>query len=102
MNQQLQMQLMDVLLAPHVTEKSTIATEQSNQYVFKVRAEADKSAIKKAVEMLFSVKVSAVQVANMKGKSKRFSNVEGKRKDWKKAYVTLAEGQVIDFIGSAE
>ncbi len=102
MNQQLQMQLMDVLLAPHVTEKSTVAAEKSNQYVFKVRPEADKSAIKKAVELVFSVKVDAVRIANMKGKTKRFSATEGKRKDWKKAYVTLADGQTIDFVGSAE
>ncbi len=102
MNQQLQMQLMDVLLAPHVTEKSSVAADKNNQYVFKVRSEADKTLIKKAVEAMFSVKVDAVRVANVKGKTKRFSFTQGKRKDWKKAYVTLAEGQSINLIGSAE
>ena len=91
--------IMKVLLAPHVSEKTTRVADQSNQVVFKVLPDANKLEIKKAVEMLFDVKVTAVSVSNMKGKLKRFSNSIGRRKDWKKAYVTLAEGQDIDFMG---
>lgn len=100
MNQQEQVKLMDVLLAPHITEKSTGLADSNRQFVFKVRVDANKISIKKAVEMLFDVKVTGVQVAKVKGKSKRFSQTLGKRKDWKKAYVTLAEGNDIDFMGA--
>jgi large subunit ribosomal protein L23 len=95
-----QERLMKVLLAPHVSEKTTRAADESNQVVFKVVPDATKTEIKKAVELLFDVKVTAVQVSNMKGKLKRFGQSIGRRKSWKKAYVTLAEGQDIDFIGS--
>jgi len=91
--------IMKVLLAPHVSEKTTRVADQSNQVVFRVLPDANKLEIRKAVELLFDVKVTAVRVANMKGKLKRFSNSIGRRKDWKKAYVTLAEGQDIDFMG---
>ena len=94
-----QERLMKVLLAPHVSEKTTRVADQANQVVFKVVPDATKLEIKKAVELLFEVKVSSVQVANVKGKLKRFSSSIGRRKNWKKAYVTLAEGQDIDFIG---
>jgi len=94
-----QERLMKVLLAPHVSEKTTRVADQANQVVFRVVPDATKTEIKKAVELLFEVQVSSVQVANMKGKLKRFSNSIGRRKNWKKAYVTLAEGQDIDFIG---
>ncbi len=94
-----QERLMKVLLAPHVSEKTTRAADQANQVVFRVLPDANKTEIKKAVELLFEVKVDAVQVSNMKGKLKRFGQSIGRRKDWKKAYVTLAEGQDIDFIG---
>lgn len=94
-----QERLMKVLLAPHVSEKTTRVADQANQVVFKVVPDATKIEIKKAVELLFEVKVSSVQVANVKGKLKRFSSSIGRRKNWKKAYVTLAEGQDIDFIG---
>lgn len=100
MNQQQQMQLMDVLLAPHITEKATGLADANRQFVFKVRTDADKTAIKNAVELMFDVKVTGVQVARVKGKKKRFSATMGKRKDWKKAYVTLAEGSDIDFMGA--
>lgn len=92
--------IMKVLLAPHVSEKTTRVADQSNQVVFRVLPDANKLEIRKAVELLFDVKVTSVRVANMKGKLKRFSNSIGRRKDWKKAYVTLAEGQDIDFMGS--
>lgn len=92
--------IMKVLLAPHVSEKTTRVGDQSNQVVFRVLPDANKLEIRKAVELLFDVKVTSVRVANMKGKLKRFSNSIGRRKDWKKAYVTLAEGQDIDFMGS--
>jgi large subunit ribosomal protein L23 len=94
--------LMKVLMAPHISEKSTLAAEQSNQIVFKVATDATKPEIKKAVELLFDVKVDRVQVSNVKGKVKRFGAKMGRRNDWKKAYVTLQEGQEIDFLGAAE
>jgi large subunit ribosomal protein L23 len=96
MNQE---RLMTVLLEPHVSEKATLASEQGNQVVFKVRRDATKTEIGKAVEMMFEVKVEAVQVAVAKGKSKRFGSTLGRRSDWKKAYVRLAPGQTIDFLG---
>jgi large subunit ribosomal protein L23 len=89
-----------VLLGPHVSEKTSNIAEQSNQITFKVRIDSTKADIKKAVEMMFDVSVEGVQVVNTKGKSKRFGQTKGRRKDWKKAYVTLAEGQDIDFIGA--
>lgn len=97
MNQE---RLLKVLLAPHVSEKGTRIGESNNQYVFKVLPDASKPEIRKAVETLFSVEVVGVQVVNMKGKRKRFANTEGRRSDWKKAYVTLAEGSDIDFMGA--
>ena len=96
MNQE---RLMTVLLEPHVSEKATLANERSNQVVFKVRRDATKTEIGKAVEMMFEVKVEAVQVAVAKGKAKRFGQMHGRRSDWKKAYVRLAPGQTIDFLG---
>ncbi len=77
-----------------------VNAEQSNQITFKVRVDSTKAQIKQAVEMMFDVSVEGVQVVNTKGKSKRFGQTKGRRKDWKKAYVTLAEGQDIDFIGA--
>jgi large subunit ribosomal protein L23 len=96
MNQE---RLMTVLLEPHVSEKATLAAEQGNQVVFKVRRDATKAEIGKAVEMMFEVKVEAVQVIVTKGKAKRFGATLGRRSDWKKAYVRLAQGQTIDFLG---
>ncbi|MEN8168612.1 MAG: 50S ribosomal protein L23 [Pseudomonadota bacterium] len=94
--------LMKVLLAPLISEKSSIAAEQNNQYVFKVTTDATKPEIKQAVEMLFDVKVDSVKVANMKGKTKRFGQKMGRRNDWKKAYIALQAGQEIDLLGEAE
>jgi large subunit ribosomal protein L23 len=95
-----QERLINVLVGPHVSEKASVIAESNNQVTFKVRVDSTKSDIKKAVELMFDVKVEGVQVANMKGKTKRFGQTQGKRKDWKKAYVTLAEGQDIDFVGA--
>ena len=92
--------LMSVLVGPHLSEKSSGLAERLKQFVFKVRRDADKSDIKRAVELMFDVKVTAVQVVNCMGKAKRFGRSPGRRQDWKKAYVTLAEGQDIDFLGA--
>ncbi len=97
-----QEKLMNLLLAPHVSEKSARATEQGNQYVFRVRTDARKPDIRAAVEQMFGVKVESVQVVNQQGKRKRFGRFEGRRSDTKKAYVRLAEGQTIDFTGVAK
>jgi large subunit ribosomal protein L23 len=99
MNQE---RLMKVLLSPHISEKSSIAADQNNQIVLKVANDASKPEIKQAVELLFDVKVDRVQVSNVKGKTKRFGAKMGRRSDWKKAYITLQEGQEIDFLGAAE
>jgi len=92
--------LMKVLLAPHISEKSTVAADSNQQFVFKVVPDANKIEIKKAVELMFDVKVDAVQVSNVKGKRKRVGQVAGRRADWKKAYVKLQPGQDIDFMGA--
>lgn len=92
--------LMKILLAPVVSEKSTRLADANRQFVFKVLPGASKPEIRKAVELMFDVKVSGVQVVNMRGKTKRHGQTEGKRADWKKAYVTLAEGHDIDFMGA--
>jgi len=91
--------LFKVLLSPRFTEKSTRISESSNQYVFKVTTDSNKSEIKSAVEQLFKVNVESVRIINVKGKSKTFKLRAGKRNDWKKAYVRIQEGQVIDFLG---
>jgi large subunit ribosomal protein L23 len=91
--------LMGVLLAPHVSEKSALAAEKANQFVFRVRKDATKPDIKAAVELMFEVKVDSVQVLNAAGKGKRFGGRQGRRSDFKKAYVRLAAGQTIDFTG---
>lgn len=84
--------LMRVLLAPQVSEKSTFVGEKNNQYVFRVVADATKPQIKAAVELMFKTKVRAVRVVNVKGKEKRFGRFEGRRRNWKKAYVSLMPG----------
>ena len=92
--------LMTILLAPHISEKGSRAAE-ANQFVFRVRSDATKPEIKAAVELMFEVKVGAVNVVNSEGKQKRFAQRSGKRADFKKAYIRLAPGQSID-LGSAE
>jgi len=91
--------LLKVLLAPHISEKAAVAADANRQFVFKVLPDANKSEIKGAVEKLFEVKVENVQVSNVKGKSKRFGQIQGRRASWKKAYVTLQEGHDIDLMG---
>lgn len=90
-----------IILAPVISEKASRASERHNQAVFKVSRDAEKPEIKEAVEALFNVKVAAVRTLNVKGKTKRFGQRLGRRSDWKKAYVTLAEGQQIDLVGAA-
>ena len=89
-----------ILVGPVVSEKSTRAADQSRQIVLKVLPDATKPEIRKAVEKMFDVKVTAVQVSNVRGKVKRFGQTLGRRSDWKKAYITLAEGSDIDFMGA--
>jgi len=92
--------LMVVLLAPQVSEKSTLVGEKDNQYVFRVAADASKPEIKAAVELMFKKKVKSVQVLNVKGKEKRSGRTIGRRRNWKKAYVSLMPGEEITFQGA--
>ncbi|MGB9430479.1 MAG: 50S ribosomal protein L23 [Gammaproteobacteria bacterium] len=94
-----QEKLMHVLLGPHVSEKATQVSEAHNQVVFRVRRGADKDLVRRAVEKLFEVKVEDVQIVNVRGKHKRFGQRAGVRSDWKKAYVRLAPGNSINFMG---
>lgn len=91
---------LSVLLAPLVSEK-TSRIQENNQFVFEVATTATKAEVKSAVESLFNVKVEAVNVVNVKGKSKSFKNRAGRRGNWRKAYVCLAEGQTIDVMSKA-
>jgi large subunit ribosomal protein L23 len=93
--------ILNVLRAPLISEKGARIQESSNQYVFEVASTATKADVKAAVEELFSVKVEAVNVVNVKGKSKSFRSRAGRRGDWRKAYVKLAEGQTIDVMARA-
>ena len=88
-----------VLLAPHVSEKASILADRNRQYVFKVLKDANKSEIKKAVERLFKVTVEQVRIVNKKPTVVRTKNGVGRRSGWKKAYVQVGEGHVIDFSG---
>jgi large subunit ribosomal protein L23 len=92
--------LLKVILAPHVSEKSTVVAEKTNTVVFRVAIDATKSEIKAAIEKLFEVEVAAVRTLVNKGKTKRHGARQGRRIDWKKAYVTLAAGSDIDFVGA--
>ncbi|MEZ0247400.1 MAG: 50S ribosomal protein L23 [Methylophilaceae bacterium] len=94
MNQE---RLLQVILAPQITEKATHVADKHQQIAFKVRTDATKPEIKAAVELVFKVEVQGVTVANVKGKVKRAGRVMGRRKDWKKAYVSLKPGQEINF-----
>ena len=91
--------LMQVLLGPHVSEKATGLAE-AGQIVFKVRGDATKTEIRKAVEFLFEVKVQRVAVVRIPAKQKKFGQRAGTRQAWKKAYVRLAPGQDINFMGA--
>jgi large subunit ribosomal protein L23 len=95
-------QLLSVLIAPHVTEKTSLAMQNHNQYTFRVRRDATKVDIRRAVELMFEVKVAGVQVVNEPGKQRRFGRTVGRTQDWKKAYVSLAAGQTIDYEARAK
>jgi len=90
-------QLMNVVLAPVVSEKSTFVADKNRQYVFRVADHATKPEIKAAIELMFKTKVENVTVLNVHGKDRRFGRTVGRRRNWKKAYVRLAEGQEINF-----
>lgn len=92
--------ILKVLLAPHVSEKSALMADASEQYVFKVVSDATKPEVKQAVESLFDVQVQSVNMINIKGKTKIFKGRPGKRNGTKKAVVRLAPGQEIDFVGA--
>ncbi|MDP2108022.1 MAG: 50S ribosomal protein L23 [Rhodocyclaceae bacterium] len=92
-----QERLLQILLAPLISEKATMLAERSNQVIFVVVPDATKPEIKAAVEMLFKVRVTSVQVANAKGKSKRFGRTMGSRSDVRKAFISLEAGQEINF-----
>ena len=97
-----QERLMKVLVAPQISEKATQVAETNEQVVFRVATDATKHEIKAAVEMMFKVSVNSVQVVNVKGKVKRMGRFEGRRNNWKKAYVCLAAGQEINFAASEQ
>lgn len=93
--------LMQVLVAPIVSEKATMLAEKRNQVLFKVLRNATKNEIKAAVELLFKVEVQSVQVLNQKGKAKRFGRTMGRRDHVRKAYVCLKQGQELNFAQEA-
>ncbi len=93
---------MNVLIQPHVSEKSANAADKAGQYVFRVAGDATRGEVKAAVELMFEVKVEGVNVLNRPAKTRRFRNIAGKRSGFKKAYVRLASGQTIDFTGTAK
>ncbi|KPK18843.1 MAG: 50S ribosomal protein L23 [Betaproteobacteria bacterium SG8_41] len=102
-----QERLMQIILAPVISEKSTFIADKHNHVVFRVAADANKHEIKAAVELMFSTKdkkveVAAVQVANVRGKTKTFGRFVGRRNHWKKAYVSLKPGQEINFAEQVE
>ena len=92
-----QEKLIAVLLAPHITEKTSLAMQNTNTYSFRVRRDSTKPDIKAAVELMFGVKVDKVNLVNETGKSRRFGRLQGRTQDIKKAYVRLAPGQTIDY-----
>lgn len=96
-----QERLMQVVLAPVISEKGTFVADKHNQVVFRVVPDATKPEIKAAIEFMFKVQVDSVQVVNVRGKSKRFGQFIGRRRHWKKAYVCLKEGQEINFAEQA-
>jgi large subunit ribosomal protein L23 len=97
MNQE---RLLKIIVSPHISEKATIGAEKHNEYVFQVIDSATKPEVKDAVEHLFNVKVKTVRMMNVRPKTKLFKGVEGKRKSWKKAYVTLLADQKLDMMGA--
>jgi large subunit ribosomal protein L23 len=92
-----QIELMNVLESPVISEKSSLSAEKHNRVVFRVKRTATKHQVKRAIELLFKVEVDSVHVLNVKGKTKRFGRTMGTRSDWKKAYIKLKPGFDIDF-----
>ena len=92
-----QERLVALLIAPHITEKTSLAMQNANTYSFRVRRDSTKPDIKAAVELMFGVKVDKVAVVNETGKTRRFGKLQGRTQDIKKAYVRLAPGQTIDY-----
>lgn len=92
-----QNRLLQVLLAPQISEKATYIADKNEQVIFRVASDATKPEVKAAVELLFKVEVKSVQIANVKGKEKRFGKFMGRRQGWKKAFVCLRPGQEINF-----
>jgi large subunit ribosomal protein L23 len=97
MNQE---RLLKLILSPHISEKSTIGIEKRNEYVFQVLDSANKSEIKDAIEVLFNTKVKSVRIVNVRPKKRLFRGIEGVKKGWKKAYVTLQADQKLDIMGA--
>lgn len=95
-----QERLLKVILTPKVSEKASMGMEKNNQYVFKVAPCATKPEIKDAVEQLLNAKVKSVNIVNVIPKNKTFKGIEGQRKGWKKAYVTLQSDQKLEMVGS--
>lgn len=96
MNQE---RIMKVILSPHISEKASFAKED-RQYVFQVVKDATKPEVKEAIKLLFKVEVDSVRIVNVKRKPKRFGQIQGHSKAWKKAYVTLRDGNSIEFAGA--
>jgi large subunit ribosomal protein L23 len=101
-NPRQQERLMQVILAPVISEKSTFVADKNRQVVFRVDSRATKPDIKAAVEFMFKVQVQSVTVSNVRGKEKRFGQFTGRRNHWKKAYVCLKPGQEINFAEQVE
>ena len=97
MNQE---RLLKTILSPHISEKATVGIEKRNEYVFEVFEDATKPEVKDAVEHLFNVKVKSVRIVNVRAKAKMFKGIEGKKKSWKKAYVTLQADQKLEMVGA--
>jgi large subunit ribosomal protein L23 len=97
MNQE---RLLKIIMAPHISEKSNMGSEKRNEFAFKVFSTSTKSEVKQAVELLFNTKVKAVRLLNVRSKLKMFRGKEGKRKAWKKAYVTLLPDQKLELNGA--
>jgi large subunit ribosomal protein L23 len=90
---------LQTILAPQITEKATMIADKNNQVAFKVKKSATKADVKTAIETMFKVEVTAVNILNMSGKTKRSGRTIGKRNDWKKAYVCIKSGQEINLTG---
>lgn len=95
-----QERLYNIILSTHVSEKATIAADKHNEYVFKVAGDATKPEIKDAIEFLFNAKVKAVRTVTVRAKKRTFRNIEGRKKGWKKAYVSLLADQKLDIVGA--